>query len=86
MKFNKEFLQDTCGDKNDVENEVYDTSRWSIHYSRVFKYDGKFYSAPYHVGATEMQEEYPYENDEEEIECPEMEPYQETITRYRIKK
>jgi len=81
MKFTKEFLQDTLGDKNDVENEIYATSRLFIHYSRVFKHGGKFFSAPYFVGATEMQDASPYEYDDDEIECPEMEDYQETVTR-----
>jgi hypothetical protein len=51
----------------------------------IFKVDDKFYKTNYQVGATEMQDEAPYEYEGDEIECPEMEPYEVTITKYRKK-
>ncbi len=86
MKFSKEFLIDTLGDENDVVNKICDTSRWSVQYSRIFKHNGNFYSAPYQIGATEQQDESAYEYDNDEIECPEMEAFTRVITDYRLKK
>lgn len=84
MKFTREFLQDTNQDENDVLNEICDTSRWSNYYERVFRFNGKLYSAPYSVGADESQDESPYEeNDENEIECDEVFALQVTKTIYK---
>lgn len=49
-----------------IEDEIVDTSRWSIVYSLVVKRksDGKFFSDSYRVGATECQEESPWDSDE----------------------
>ena len=55
-----------------VENKIIDHRRWSIDYSLVFKHEGKFYSTGYSVGATEQQDESPWEY-EKEIECVEVE-------------
>lgn len=55
-----------------VENKITGTSRWSIHYKVVFKWtDGKFYSAKYRTGATESQDEQPWEYDDK-VECTEV--------------
>jgi len=55
-----------------VENEIVDTSRWSIHYRLIFKWiDGKFYETSYRVGATENQDEHAWEY-EEEVSCVEV--------------
>lgn len=86
MKFSKQFLIDTNGDENDVINEISDTSRWCVLYDRIFKYEGNLYSADYRVGATEQQDERPYELEDDEIDCPEMEEYTKVITAYRLKK
>jgi len=82
MKFSKEFLRDMEGET--ITDEVTDTSRWSIHHERVFKHEGKFYVTYYSRGATECQEEspYQYENDDE-IECPEVEPVEKVTTVYK---
>lgn len=87
MKFKKEILQDLDRNKEFeiISEEVIDTSRWSIHYERIFKHDGKIYATSFSRGATEQQMECPYEYDDDEIECPEQEEYTVTITRYRDK-
>lgn len=43
--------------------EIYDVSRWSIHYSQVFKHvpTNTFYKFDWREGATEIQDESPYE-------------------------
>lgn len=46
-----------------VKKELCDTSRWSIEYMRIYKElnSDKFYRTFYSTGATEMQDESPYE-------------------------
>ncbi len=53
-------------------DEPIDTSRWSISHELVFKYEGKFYMTYYSVGATECQDESPWEF-EESVDCFEVE-------------
>lgn len=57
-----------------VQSELVDTSRWSNIHEVVYKDldSGKFYSSIYSVGATECQDERPYENDGDEIEFTEV--------------
>lgn len=66
MKFAKSFLH----------------SRWSVRHRRVFKYQGNFYLTHFSRGATEMQDEQPYEYDPEEIDCPEMKEVAKLINGY----
>ena len=57
-----------------IESEIVDTSRWSVHKEGIFKHikTGKFYRFEWSEGATEMQEEMPYEY-ETEVEPEEVE-------------
>ena len=71
MKFSKEFLQERVGE-GALEAKIVGKRRWSIEYAEIFEHEGKFYRTRYNVGATEMQDESPYENDADEIECPEV--------------
>lgn len=84
MKFKKTDLL------NEVFEEVYDNiidhSRWSIGYEKVFKHEGKFYITYYSRGATEYQDESPYEYDGDEIECAEVVPVEKVVTVYEVKK
>lgn len=92
MKFSKEILRDLCtsriGETIDgltlVQNEFLESSRWSLHYTMIFKNeaDGKFYLSGYSEGATESQDESPYEYDGDEIECFEVVPQEVTVTKY----
>jgi len=67
-----------------ISNEIGDTSRWSTHHSLVFqnKVTEKFYQTFYSCGATEMQNECPFEYDPDMIEVVEVFPVQKTITVY----
>jgi hypothetical protein len=79
IKLHKDFLIDELDlPDSAIKNTIVDTSRWSIDYECVFAYDGKFYMANYSVGATEMQDESPWEH-EEEVECTEVELVEQTI-------
>lgn len=95
IKINKQLLIDLIGGYSDntrfevVDQTISDTSRWSIYYdcTIVDKETGKFYDASYKEGATEMQDESPFEYDDTDadgnLELDEVEPYVETIIRYK---
>ncbi len=58
------------GDNDPAEFEVVakvlkDTSRWSVHYTLIFRKAGEeqLYGANYSVGATESQDEQPFQYD-----------------------
>lgn len=88
MKFQKTFLLETILD--DEELQVYDkiteNSRWTIGHELVFKHEDKFYITHYRVGATEYQDESPWEYDGPEIECEEVVPVEKTVIVYEVKK
>lgn len=66
-----------------IKNEMYDTSRWSIHYELIFKFEDKFYMTCYSRGATESQDEQPWEYDGENIPCTEVTPTEVTVIEYK---
>lgn len=82
MKFKKEQMQelvyedeaDMNGDiGSKISEEICGTDRWTNTYEMIFKVGQKFYQTYYRVGATEMQDESPFEYDKDEIDCPEVE-------------
>lgn len=80
MKFNNGVLAviayDDCPDDFEkMEDTIVENTRWSILHSMVFRFKGKFYRSSYRVGATEYQDERPYEDDgdsEGMVECIEV--------------
>lgn len=68
-----------------VQEKLVDTSRWSHIYERVYKdlSSGRYYLTSYSTGATECQDESPYEYDSEVVELVEVEPYEVKIIQYR---
>jgi len=77
MLFTKEFLQEAIDDP--VEESIVETSRWAILYEAIFEHEGKYYRTNYRRGATEMQDEQPYEHDDAEIECVEVKKVEKTV-------
>lgn len=73
----KEFTRDYLVKKLDLpytalEDNIIDNSRWSIIHEIVFQdLDGKFYQTTYSVGATECQDERPWEY-KSVVECTEV--------------
>lgn len=65
--FTKEFMLDTLEDgSNVVRDKISGKSRWSIDHEMIFRdEDGKLYRAHYRVGATESQDESPWEHEKE---------------------
>ena len=57
---------------NSIVDRIVDTTRWSVVHEIVFEDNGKFYQTTYSEGATEMQDERPWEYDDE-VECTEVE-------------
>ena len=86
MKFKKEFLQDIVhGDAPDVEiikDDIIEHSRWSVLHELVFRHGGNLYMTTYSVGATESQDESPFEYDDDEIEVTEVVAKEVTVTHY----
>ena len=77
MQFKKQDLQDLIwGDGPDyltvIRNEITSNSRWSIHHELIITFDEKLYRTDYSVGATEYQEELPFEYEPDLIECDEV--------------
>ena len=90
--FNKEdLLLVMDGDSEKLSllaSEIITTGRWSIHRRMVFRdnSDGKCYESHYSVGATESQDESPYEFEGDQISCVEVEPIVVQVTQYKKKK
>lgn len=74
VKFSKDYLKDELHlpYENAIVDSIIDTTRWSIIHEIVFADKGKFYRTTYSEGATECQDERPWEY-EDEIECEEVE-------------
>jgi len=86
MKFQKQFLQDMIWEDAEgaevIQSEIVGKSRWSLNHEAIFKYDGKFYRTYYNTGATEYQDERPYEYEDDEIECEEVFQGAKTVIVY----
>lgn len=65
-----------------IKETITGTSRWSIHYEIIFAYDGKFWKTHYSVGATEMQDESPWEY-QELVDCIEVQLVEKTIKTWQ---
>ena len=67
-----------------VENDIIDTSRWSEIYNFTVhdKETNKYYNTIYSCGATECQDEGPWEYEGDLIDVIEVEPKEVTVIRY----
>ena len=66
-----------------VCNRITGTGRWSIDHELVFEYENTLYQTSYSVGATEMQNEGPWEYARDPVECVEVEAYEKIVIDYR---
>jgi hypothetical protein len=79
MKFKAKFLKDELDlPYSAIVDTVIDTRRWSIVHEIIFEYEGKHYQTTYSVGATERQEERPWDF-EDEVECVEVRKVQKVV-------
>lgn len=90
-KFPKDVLREVISDDaresyclERIENEIYDTSRWSNHYELIFRdtNGGHYWKTYYSVGATESQDEDPFEFEDGMIDCIQVEPVEVLVTQY----
>lgn len=81
IKLSKDTMCDILDD-DVIEDTICDTSRWSVLHNIIFPYKGKFYETQYSVGATEQQEESPWEY-EEEVECVEVEQVETVVKAWK---
>lgn len=63
--YDKTFLKEELDlPYNCFDVSVLDLTRWSVVKEGIFSYQGKFYSISWSEGATEMQDEGPWEYDD----------------------
>lgn len=82
--FDRDLLLDEwCVLDNPILDRIVSTSRWSVHHEVIFQApdDGKFYRAEYSHGATEYQDEYPWE-DEPQVEAIEVHQVEVTVKQW----
>jgi hypothetical protein len=65
-----------------VRDIITGKSRWSIRHELIFKLNDKYYRTTYQEGATEYQDEQPWQY-ETEIKCIEVEPFKELVTNFK---
>ena len=86
MKFKKKWLQnlvhDDVNDGEIMEDEIVDTTRWSVRHNIVFNYNEKFFEIEYSRAATELQDERPFDFSPDDIECKEVFPVERMVIRY----
>lgn len=89
MKISKEILKELawegmCNNFKVIKTELVDNTRWSLVYDEIIQDidTGKYYLTSYSTGATECQDESPYEYDPDEIEVVEVVPTEKTIIEY----
>ena len=71
MKFSKDEMYEILYGDHEfskiIEDKIVDTTRWSVHHNLIFEYKDKFYETSYSHGATEYQDESPWEYDDEVV-------------------
>jgi hypothetical protein len=89
--FKKDALQDLVSGESGTLKKVSDTitgkSRWSLNHELVFQEEatGRFFCTHYSEGATEQQDESPFEYDPDDVEVTEVFPVEKTVTVYSTK-
>ena len=82
-KFSRDYLKNELElpYANTIVDNVIDVTRWSIVHEIVFADNGKFWQTTYSEGATEYQDERPWEY-EDEVECVEVELKEVTVRKW----
>ena len=65
-----------------VSDTMVDTTRWAVVHRLVFRLDGLLLQTSYRVGATEAQDEGPWEY-ETLVDCVEVEEFDRVVTDWR---
>lgn len=73
ITLHKDFLIDELDlPSSAIKNDIIGTSRWSIQHEIIFLHNDKYWKTYYQVGATESQDEGPWEYDSD-VDCVEVE-------------
>lgn len=85
IKFRRDDLLDLIwGDADDnweiISDEISDHGRWSVSHALIFSVEGKTYITYYSVGATESQNETPWQYDGDEIDCYPVRAVEKVVT------
>ena len=80
-QFSKDTMLDILDSKFVISDEIVEHTRWSVVHEIIFKYEDKFWQTYYSVGATESQEESPWEYDKE-VGCFEVKPVEKMVVVY----
>lgn len=68
---------------SDVSEKIIGQRRWVTVYEKIVeRVDGKFFKIIYELGSTEMQDQQPFEFDNEPIEFEEVFPTEKTVIVY----
>lgn len=80
----RSIVWDDHDDFEKVETNIVDVTRWSVVYENIYKQksNGKFFRTSYSVGATESQDEQPYEYVKEAV-FTEVFPVEKLVTVYK---
>jgi len=88
MKVSVEEARNIVYDDNEkfekIEESIESTSRWSIYKTGIFEHllTNKFYEISWSVGATESQDERPFEYETNDIELYEVEKKEVLVTKW----
>lgn len=91
MKINTQLLRDFLEDELEedvietISDEITGKSRWCNIYTWVFKYEGRLYRTTYRLGATESQDERPFEHNGEETDVEEVFATEVKVIKYLSK-
>lgn len=83
--FEKDFMLEVLWEDRDDAEIILDVidgnSRWSLEHRFIFTFEGKFWETSYRTGATEQQDETPWQYDDS-VECWEVVPVEKIVIDY----
>jgi hypothetical protein len=65
-------MRELVGSDDVVRDRIIGHRRWSVDHELIFRRDGRLWRARYSVGATEYQEEGPFDNAPDPVGCTEV--------------
>lgn len=68
-----------------ISEDIVETDRWSILYLMIFKTDNRYFSSYFRRGATEYQDESPYDGEGDKVRCIEVFPTEVKVIKYLTK-
>lgn len=78
IQFDRKILKEQDLPYSALEDKITGHGRWSVVHEIVFELGGKFYRTTYSIGATEMQDERPWQY-EDSVTCEEVKRVEKVI-------